>query len=70
MELIGCTTDKRRMIVSVDEAEVGAILNACVQEAARLDRFGGGSGGTCWTWRPAVGRIGWRCTWLPLVSRW
>lgn len=40
MELIGCTTDKQRMIVSVDFAEVQALLNSCVAESARLDRMG------------------------------
>lgn len=40
MELIGFNQDGTRIIVSLDEAEVGDILNSCVQEADRTDRLG------------------------------
>lgn len=40
MEMLGCTTDRTKLIIAVDAVDVANILNACVQEAGRLDRFG------------------------------
>jgi hypothetical protein len=40
VELIGCTTDKKRMIVSLSWEEVQALLNACVEDSSKLDRMG------------------------------
>jgi len=40
VELIGCTTDKKRVIVALDFLEVQTLLNGAVQESERLDRTG------------------------------